>query len=206
MNKLITAILILLSLSGCYINELTPLSVKYKPNPVAVNKVPGLSKDKAWDRAVRLFADRNISIKTIDKGSGYIESDVISFVSAFQIDGEPAPTHSVYVISERNIQDGILIEPSYLSGYLKIFILNDSSQAEIRVSIEDLKNTKRTNQYYRYYSSSNSSQQNNRAVSTGKLESEIAQYLSTGKDSINIIRIQNGEVLNPHYPRLSVVH
>jgi uncharacterized lipoprotein len=178
MNKLILAILILLSLSGCYINELTPLSTnKYKPNPVAINKVPGLFKDQAWDRAVRLFAERNISIKMIDKGSGFIQSDVISFVSAFQ--------------------------PSYLSGYLKIFILNDSSQAEIRVSIEDLRNTTRVS---RYYSPSNNCQSNCGVVSTGRLESEVADYISTGKDSTNIIRIQNGEVLNPHYPRFVIVH
>jgi len=195
MSKLIPALLIALSLSGCYTSDLTHLTAKYKPNPVVINKVSGLSRDQVWDRAVRLFAERNISIKTIDKSSGFIQSGIVSFISAYQIDGINAPPFPPYIITERSMSGGELSLPIYLTGSLKIFILNDSAQTEIRVSIEDLRIDHSASQYY----SSNNGQLRYRALSTGKLESEIADHISTGINPANTIRIQNGVIRNPYY-------
>ena len=189
-------------LSSCDTYKTIPLPPTFKPDPVTIVKIPCVSKDQAWDRAARLFADRNISIKTIDKSSGFIQSNVLSFISAYQIDGENSPKYPPYVIEERNqerkIDGGMVIQPLYVTGSLKIFMLNDSNQIEIRVNIEDLRINGKASQYY---SSVNITEMHYRAFSTGKLESEIADYISTGKDSANTIRIQNGVVPNPYYSR-----
>jgi hypothetical protein len=197
MYKLILPFITVLCLSSCYTTDLTYLTAKYKPNPISITKVPGLSKDQAWDRAVRLFAERNISIKTIDKSSGFIQSNIVSFISAYQIDGINAPPYPPYIITERSMSGGELSLPSYLTGSLKIFLLNDSAQTEIRVSIEDLRIDLKPSQYYSSYT--NAGELRYRALSTGKLESEIADHISTGINPPNTIRIQNGVIRNPYY-------
>jgi hypothetical protein len=192
MHKLIIAIVVAASLSGCQTYKRIPLSTGYKPNPEAIVKVPGLSRDQAWDRAVRLFADRNIYIKMIDKSSGFIRSDVLSFVSAYQIDSAPAPLYPVYVLTQQESAFHTVIQPSYITGYLKVFILNDSSQTEVRVNIEDLRS------YHIVTVRHSQSSVVTHAVSTGTLESEIAEYISTGKYPTNDLRVWNGELLNPN--------
>jgi len=197
MHKLIFAIVLLASLNSCYTTELTQLSTKYKPNPVAIIKVVGLSKDKAWERILRLFAERSISIKTIDN-SGFIQSNPVSFISAYQIQSESDPPLPPYIITERIMEGGILTQPLFLTGDIRIFLLSDSNQTEIRVNIEDLKIDGKNSQTY---STFNPGEIHYKAISTGKLETEIADYISTGKDSANTIRIQNRQIPNPYYAR-----
>jgi len=197
MNKLLFALIILLSLNSCNTYQQIPLSKTYKSNPITITKVPNLSKDLAWDRAVRLFADHNISIKTIDKNSGFIQSDMLSFVSAYQIDIMTTSTNPVYVIAQRETAYDTVIQPSYITGFIKIFMLNDSSQTEIHINIENLKSYHLANVHHRHSAEITHDEIKCEVASTEVLESQIANFISTGKDSINTMPIQNGEILNP---------
>jgi hypothetical protein len=96
------------------------------------------------------------------------------------------------------VEGGSIDPPLYLTGSLRIFVLEDSGQTEIRVNIEDLRIDARA---AIYYSSADGGKPHYRALSTSRLESEIAHYISTGKDTANTIRIQNGVVPNPYYSR-----
>ena len=196
MHKLILAIIVIISMSSCGSYKAIPLSQKYKPDPVAIIKSPRLTKDQAWDRAVRLFAEKNISIKMIDKSSGYIQSDIVSFVSAYQIDSAIAPTYPAYVVTQQESAYKTVLQPSYITGHLKIFILNDSNQTEVRVNIEDLSSYHMV--YVRHGRSSVLTQSNHTVVSTGVLESEMADHISTGAEPIYGFRVRNGEILNPN--------
>jgi hypothetical protein len=196
MHKLILIAALAVSLSSCKTYKQVPLSKVYKSNPVAIVKVPGLLKDQAWDRAVRLFAERNISIKMIDKSSGFIQSDLVSFVTAYQIDSAPVPPYPVYVLTQQESGFNTVLQPSYITGYLKVFILNDSSQTEVRVNIEDLRSYHIAEVHHR--SSVTYNELNRTVVSTGTLESQVAEYISTGRYPIYDLRIQNGVVLNPN--------
>ena len=186
------------SLSSCNTYRQIPLSATLKPNPVSIVNASNLTKDQAWDRVVRLFADRNISIKTIDKSSGFIQSDLLSFVSAYQIDSEKTQIqHPIYVITQREQAYGVEIQPSYITGYLKVFILNDSGKVEVRVSIEDLRNYHIIDIHHRHSNVITHDEIKRQVISTGNLESEIANFVSGDNNSSDGIYVQNGEILNP---------
>jgi hypothetical protein len=197
MYKLSLAFIIVLFLNSCNTYQQIPLSHQNKPDLITITKVPNLSKDVAWDRAVRLFADHNISIKAIDKSSGFIQSDLLSFVSAYQIDSTVSATNPVYVVTQRENAYDSIIQPSYITGFIKIFILTDSSQTEIHINIESLKSYHLVNIHHRHSSDITHDEIRCEVASTGVLESQIANYISTGNDSINVMPIQNGEILNP---------
>ncbi len=190
--------IISVSMSSCNTYKQTPLSAALKPNPISIVNVKGLTRDQVWDRVVRLFADRNISIKTIDKSSGFIQSDMLSFISAYQIDSEETQTHHpIYVITQREQAYGVVIQPSYITGYLKVFILNDSGKVEVHASIEDLRNYHIADIHHRHSNVISHDEIKRQVISTGNLESKIANFVSANNDSTDGISVQNGEILNP---------
>jgi hypothetical protein len=157
--------------------------------------LPNISRDQAWDRTVRFFEDHNLPVKTIDRSSGFIESDMISFVSAYQIDSGPSVSQIPYVVTQRENTRHMVIQPSYITGYLKVFLLNDSTQTEVRVNIEDLRNYHLLDVYHKHGPTTHN-EILREAVSTGQLESQLIGSLTTGRE-VQQLPVQNGEVLNP---------
>lgn len=141
---------------------------------------------------MRLFADHDIPIKTVDKSSGFIESDVMSFVKAYSIDGSPniGTDTSNYVIAQRECYGNTLAQPDYITGQIKIFITPQGEKTEVQVSIENLKNF--YSLAYRYSCGEDTRQ----VHSTGILENKIADYITFKTDSV-YLRLLKGVVINP---------
>lgn len=86
----------------------------------------GLPFDEVWSRVIRFFAESGISIKTMDKASGFIVTDNISFTGGLgeYLDcGEPAKNPFAYARIENPI------------GNFNIYITKISEQAT-RVQIK----------------------------------------------------------------------
>jgi hypothetical protein len=190
-------LLAVVCLSGCKTTQLYPLATSYQSDPVINQAISKTSREDAWNRVIRFFADYNLPIKTIDKNSGFIESDVLSFTGSYRIDGDTMDIGSpVYVIVQREIAYGKIIQPSYITGHLKIFMLPDSSGTGVRVQIEDLKSFHIVDIHHKHSSVVTHDEIPRQAISTSLLEKQMCDFIVYGVDT-NHIALQKGEILNP---------
>ena len=197
MDRLLVIAFIVLLFCGCSAPELLPLTSSPHYNPTLVYANHTLTADNAWNRVVRYFANHNLPIKIIDKNSGFIQSDILSFTDAYKIDSDTGShIDTPYVIVQHETAYGKVIEPSYITGFLKIFLIPDSTGTEVRVSIEDLKNYHLTNVYHKHSATVTHNEIGRGIVSTGVLETQIAAFINTGIDTANLY-VQKGELLNP---------
>lgn len=196
MYRVIFALLLIVMLGSCTASKVLPLSSNYPSNPVITKHLAGVSRDEVWSRTIRFFADHDLPVKTIDQGSGFIQTDMISFVGAYQIDRDSTQVpFAPYVIAAREKALGMTIQPSYIVGYLKIFVLPEGS-AEIRVSIEDLRSFHMLDVRHSHSSVVTHNEIQRSIVSTALFENQVCQSLSTGIDTTGL-SIQKGEILNP---------
>ena len=197
MYKYITAFILIACLNSCSYYQLSPLSSSYKANPVISRNVSGISQDEVWNRIIRFFADHDLPIKMVDKNSGFIQSDILSFVSAYQIDSDSTALFSPpYVIVQREEAYDSIIQPSYITGYLKLFVLPANNATHVRVSIEDLKSFHVIDFHHKHSTTVTHDEILRSVVSTTAFENQISQYIETGHDTTHIA-ISKGEILNP---------
>jgi hypothetical protein len=179
MIKLIPIALISIMLCACGL-KLYPLKGQYAKDATAIRQYPSEKKDEVWTRIMTYFAANDIAIKTIDKNAGFIKSerlDLKPYVWGETIGEWARHTENKYIVSVQESEKGEgspPMFPRYIAGAIKIFTIDSLSQIQIRVSLDDMASS---DTYYGPDILSTSTQQ---IYSLGKLENEIADYL-TGK-------------------------
>jgi hypothetical protein len=184
MYKFILSILITLCLSSCGVSRLTPLSTRYNPDPQMILDMHHTSKDVVWTRLLGFFDKHHWPIKEMNKESGFMESDLLSFVRSYQVEGVDEDTSKhVHVIVQREMFRDQLIQPTYISGFVSVSISQDTNITQACVSIEGLMSYHDSETY-------------RDVVSTTNLEVLILDYLQTGIDTVPL-NVDIGEMLNP---------
>lgn len=129
-------------LSGCATPALTPLKSNYeKPYSVEVNR----TFDEVWSDVVDVLATKGLNIKTLDKSSGIVISEKVSFVGSITVEdanGIPKDPKAYVVTSWNRNALGQIIIPTdgYGTWNVRVKKMSDTSTA-ISVNIVNLATT-----------------------------------------------------------------
>ena len=168
------------------------MSTSLPRNPLIV-KHTSLSTDQVWSRLMQLMDSQHLVACDTDQSRGYMLTDTLSFISSYRIDSISTDS-SAYRVVQRQTAYQWNIEPSYITGYIKVHILPGDSTTII-LSIEDLKNYRVEWRHYRF--SSSRYEIKAKAVSTQLLEHTIARYLAVDTAAMPLLHIRQGVVNNP---------
>lgn len=125
MKKLLFVALLL---SGCATPALTPLKSNYeKPYMVEINR----PFDDVWSDVVDVLATKGLNIKTLDKSSGIVISEKVSFVGSITVEdanGIPKDPKAYVVTSWNRNELNMIITPNQAFGTWNVRVkkLSDS--------------------------------------------------------------------------------
>jgi hypothetical protein len=156
-----------------------------------------------WKRIMSLFSDQDIPINTLDRNSGFILSGTVSFIHAYTLDSVATEDTSYVMVQPYTISKQ-LVQPSYITGQIKIFVLIDSLNSECRVSIESLKAYDCDGYYTPKFTEDANNQFGRIVKSTMLLEKNIANYVICNTDSIKL-QLVKGVVINPKENRIPLI-
>lgn len=126
--------------------------------------------DEVWSRVIRFFAESGVNIKTMDKASGFIVTENISFNGAlgqFLDCGEPGKAVFAYAKIENPI------------GYFNVYITKISEQAtrvQIKTFYKAIYSVYQYDDYRKTFYKASESWMN--CNSTGFLETGLLKYLA----------------------------
>jgi hypothetical protein len=125
-----------------------------------------LSKDQIWIKLTQFFALNGISIKTVDKNSGLIQSDKIGFGTNCNLEGSDDST--AWALCNRIMDDRFFLYPQVMNGELMFLVQEVGGKTQINIHFFNL------NAYH-----SNANAEVNFIIrSTQVLEKRIGNYLT----------------------------
>jgi hypothetical protein len=125
-----------------------------------------LSKDQVWIKLTQFFAYNGISIKTVDKNSGLIQSDKIGFGTNCNLEGSDDST--AWALCNRVMDDKFFLYPQVMNGELMFLVQEIGGKTQINIHFFNLN---------AYHSSANG-EINFTIRSTQVLEKMIGKYLT----------------------------
>ncbi len=139
MKKLYTFISIgvISLLIGCA-PVITNLSGNYQDKPFEVNSPRPL--DSVWSSVIDLFAQKGISIKIIDKGSGLIVTEKTSFLKNYSIekDGKPSKPDA-WIVLNYITYGGMDLKPTQVFGEWNVRVkTNNSGGTLININLNNI--------------------------------------------------------------------
>lgn len=171
---LVTAILLLAS--SCTPFKFVSLVGSYPQAPFIFSS--DKPREKVWDNVVDLFAQKGISIKIIDKGSGLIISEPTALSWSYEDKNGKLvnPSAQVAIYKKINNMSGRTVDPVKVFGEWNIRIKDNDGKTSINVNIVNIKHEDSYVVNYRLEYRTEDYQEN--AIrSTGNFEKTIADYV-----------------------------
>ena len=177
MRKLLLSAIAVLLFSSCGV-KIYPIQGQYPFDPTSIVKCSADKKDELWSRIMKLFAENDIAIKTIDKSAGFIKSERQNFSRYVEMDSREKimeTREGKYFISEFFIESlgDPIRPPGHVVASIKIFVIDDKDSISLRVSIDELY----AGVIYRKLD----------IKSKGVLEREMSSYFLSGQDMPKLI-------------------
>lgn len=143
--KKLFIIAIAFALSSCAINkpDIRPIKGDYPIYPV--ERLYNFSADDVWSNVIDFFATNGLSIKIIDKQSGLILSEKVSFMqngSYERLDGPGINKPQAFVVIERKA-----VSPNSITGEWNIRVKSMGGKTHVRVNIVQLRAEYLSNSY-----------------------------------------------------------
>lgn len=172
MKRSVLMLMIVLFLSSCVTTDyFIKLKSNYQRDPYVITT--SKTKNEVWNKIIELFATKGIPIHMIDKDSGLIISQVMSFISNYTYedpDGNLIKPNA-YIITERYKPSLNSPDLTELTAQWNIFVSESDGKTKINVNLLNIKAIDR-------YRVNNSIQEYERiAYSTGVFERTLADYL-----------------------------
>jgi hypothetical protein len=145
-----------------FLTILTVFPTVSDPYQVTTN----LSKDQVWVKLTQFFVLNGISIKTVDKNSGLIQSDKIGFGTNCNLEGSDDST--AWALCNRIMDDKFFLYPQVMNGELMFLVQEIGDKTQINIHFFNLN---------AYHSSANG-EVNFTIRSTQVLEKRIGNYLT----------------------------
>jgi hypothetical protein len=144
-----------------FLAVLTVFPTVSEPYQVTTN----LSKDQVWVKLTQFFVLNGVSIKTVDKNSGLIQSDKIGFGTNCNLEGSDDST--AWALCNRIMDDKFFLYPQVMNGELMFLVQEIGGKTQINIHFFNLNG---------YHSSANG-EINFIMRSTQVLEKMIGNYL-----------------------------
>ena len=136
-----------------------------------------LSKDQVWIKLTQFFAFNGISIKTVDKNSGLIQSDKIGFGTNCNLEGSDDST--AWALCNRVPDGKYFYYPQVMNGELMVLVQEIEGKTHINIHFFNLN----------AYLSNSNGELNFNIRSTQVLEKMIGNYLTANTSEPLKIRL-----------------
>jgi hypothetical protein len=144
-----------------------------------------LSKDQVWMKLTQFFAYNGISIKTVDKNSGLIQSDKIGFGSYCNLEGNEDSTAWALCNRIPEINTPYFHYPQVMNGELMVLVQEIGGKTQINIHFFNLNAYELTENGEYHFTTR----------STHVLEKRIGQYLVESTDETLKIKIDPAHAL-----------
>jgi hypothetical protein len=139
--KTFTAIVVLVSfavvLSGCA-TTVVPVKGTYVDKPFEISTEK--SKEEVWNKVVDFISVRGIGIKTIDKASGLLVTNMMSFVDSYSYENwdTTLANPGAFVVCDKPMWGSMLEKPDKISGNWYIHVVESEGRVLVTVILANL--------------------------------------------------------------------